>query len=202
MDQYRYALRQVAAPAGQPITVDVARRNSSIDGDEHDATFAELIQEATQFLEAQADVSLLPASWELTADCFPTTKWLYLPRWPLQTVTAINYRAGDQVATVDLATLSIRRDDEGPGRIAIADWDGWPDTDSTPDAVQITFSSGFAAGEIPGTWLRMVKGLVGFWFLHPELMATKAIHDLPVGLQAFLSAAATADVFDDFDEIW
>lgn len=202
-DKYRYALRLVEPPTEDVISLDQARRNCSIDGDDHDEMLVELIQQARNYCEEQTDVCLLTATWQMTFDAFPCgAKPLELPRWPAQSIESVTYddSAGEE-QTIAAGDLKLRIDDLGRGRLAMAGWLNWPTTQDTPDAVRIQFKAGWLTPEaVPAVWTRAQLMLVAWWFEQREAgvlgtIASKA----PIGVDDLLANAAAIDDFEDFD---
>lgn len=202
MDQFRYALRKTAYAVEDVVSLDQAQRNCSVDGDEHDDTLVELIRQAIDYVEENTDASLLTTTWTMTFDAFPRRKWLYLPRWPLQSIDSIQYTdaAGD-LQTLPAESIVARIDDHGRGRIALKQWADWPTVQNTPDAVQVVFKAGWTqAADVPNQWTRAMLMLIAWWFEQREagVVGTSAAA-VPLGVEALIASAATSDDFGDFD---
>ncbi|MFO0939831.1 MAG: hypothetical protein U0930_03610 [Pirellulales bacterium] len=142
MDRFRYSLRKLSQSAEDVVSLDAARHNCAVDGTEHDQALVELLSQAREYCQSQTDVCLLTTTWEMTFDRFPRrSKYLYLPKWPLQSLIAVNYvDATGANQSIDLSEFTTRLDDHGRGRIARKNWAVWPTTAATPDAVKIQFS--------------------------------------------------------------
>lgn len=202
MDAYRYALRRTEYACEDVISLDQAKRNCAIDGDEHDDTLVELIHQALDHVEERTDCSLTTTTWEMTFDAFPRAKSLDLPRWPLQSVESVTYvDAAGELQTIDTAKFVVRKDDYGRGRLALKGWESWPTTQCTPDAVTIAFKAGWEeSAHVPPQWSRALLMLVAWWFEQREagVIGVQA-STVPLGIDALLDSAATADDFDEFD---
>jgi uncharacterized phiE125 gp8 family phage protein len=201
-DRYRYALRLIEPPSEDVISLEQARRNSSVDGDDHDEMLVELIQQARNYCEEQTDVCLLTATWEMTFDKFPCgSKPIELPRWPAQSIESVLYTdgAGDE-QSIELDQLRLRIDDLGRGRLARAAWATWPITLDTPDAVKIQFKAGWLTPEaVPAVWTRAQLMLVSWWFEQREAGVYGQAARAPIGVDDLLANAAAIDDFEDFD---
>ncbi len=201
-DRFRYALRLIVPPSEDVISLEQARRNCSVDGDDHDETLVDLIQQARNYCEEQTDVCLLTATWEMTFDAFPCgAKPLELPRWPAQSIDSVTYidSAGDE-QTIDSDDLKLRIDDLGRGRLATVGWANWPSTRSTPDAVRLRFLAGWTTPEaVPAVWTRAQLMLVAWWFEQREAGVYGSAAKAPIGIDDLLANAAAIDDFEDFD---
>jgi uncharacterized phiE125 gp8 family phage protein len=202
MDRFRYALRKLTPSAEEPVSLAAARANCAVDGTDHDATLVGLLAQAREYVEEKTDCSLLTTEWEMTLDAFPRAKYLYLPRWPLQSITAIEYTASDGTTQeIDDAAIRLRLDDHSRGRIALAGWSPWPVTASTPDAVAVRFVAGWPSPElVPAMWSRAILMLVAWWLEQREagIIGGGAV-EAPIGVAELLNSVATTDDFGDLD---
>ncbi|QDV26740.1 head-tail connector protein [Aureliella helgolandensis] len=201
MDRYRYGLRKTVYACEDVVTLDQARRNCSVDEDDHDETLADLIHQARDYVEERTNCSLTTTTWEMAIDAFPRAKWLSLPRWPLQSVESIAYTAADgSEATIAADQLAVRIDEHGRGRVALKKWAEWPATESTPDAVRITFKAGWTEPlAVPRQWTRAILMLISWWFEQREAAVLGSATTVPLGVDALIDSASTADDFEDFD---
>lgn len=201
MDPFRYALRRTEYACEDVISLDQARRNCSIDGDDHDDTLVELIHQALDHVEERTDCSLTTTTWSMTFDAFPTQCWLMLPRWPLQSVESITYTdAAGEEQTIDSSKFAVRIDDNGRGRLALKNWESWPATLSTPDAVTIAFKAGWTeSAHVPPQWSRALLMLVAWWFEQREAGIVGSAQTVPFGIEELIASAATVDDFSDID---
>ncbi|QDV24390.1 head-tail connector protein [Aureliella helgolandensis] len=201
MDRYRYGIRKTAYADEDVVTLEKARANCSVDGDEHDDMLADLLEEARSYFEDRTGCSLTTTTWEMTIDAFPRSKWLNLPRWPLQSVESITYTAADgSEATIAAEEIAIRKGDDDRGRIALKDWAGWPETKATPDAVRISFKAGWADPQaVPRKWNRALLMLISWWFEQREGAILGGANTVPLGIDALIDSAAAVGEFDSFD---
>ena len=201
-DRFNYALRLIEPPDEDVLSLEQARRNCSVDGDEHDEALVELIREARNYCEEQTDVCLLTATWEMTFDRFPKgAKPLELPRWPAQSIVSVLYTdpAGDE-QEITAQSLVLRIDDLGRGRLARAAWQAWPVTLYTPDAVRIRFKAGWTQPEqVPAVWTRAQLMLVAWWLEQREAGVYGSAAKAPIGVDDLLANAAAVDDFEDFE---
>ena len=202
VDKYRYSLRKLDQSIEDVVSIDAAKHNCSIDGDDHDEALGQLIQQAREYCEERTDCSLLTTTWEMTFDRFPCEAHLYLPRWPLQSVDSISYVDGaGATQTIASDQLSVRLDDHGRGRVARVGWLAWPGTKVTPDAVTVTFAAGWTSPElVPAMWSRAMLMLLTWWFEQREAAIIGSIvNEAPIGVKDLLDSVATADDFGEFE---
>jgi uncharacterized phiE125 gp8 family phage protein len=202
-DKYRYALERLTQPSEEPVSLEQARFNCSIEDSESDEALVQLVRQAREYCEERTDAALMACQWKMVFDRFPVSMaWLTLPRWPLVRVDTLQYVASDgTLATITTDNIVVRKDSHGRGRIALIDWADWPTTRNTPDAVRITFTAGYEAPEdVPSTWQRAMLMLVTWWFEQREAGVLGTIASTaPIGVDDLLAAAAAVDDFDDFD---
>lgn len=202
-DQFRYALQRLTQPSEEPISLEQARFNCSIEDSDNDDALLDLVRQSREYCEERTDAALIACQWKMTFDYFPRcSAWLTLPRWPLQAVDSIEYVNWDgTLATIDTDNVVVRKDSHGRGRIALVDWANWPSTRNTPDAVRVTFTAGYlSASEVPSTWQRALLMLVAWWFEQREAGVLGTIASTaPIGVDDLLAAAAAVDDFEEFD---
>ena len=203
--QTNYSLRRIVPPVEDVITLEQARRNCGVDGDEHDPALAELITQAREYVEERTDATLLTTTWEMTMDDFPRrgtggyTRVLYMPRWPLQSIESVDYIAADgSEQSIPGEDLVVRKDEFGRGRLALKNWRLWPYTACTPDAVKITYIAGWESPElVPAMWTRAMLMLVAWWLEQREAgIVGSTAAEAPIGVQDLLDSVATADDFE------
>jgi uncharacterized phiE125 gp8 family phage protein len=171
--EYRTTGLTVATPpAAMPVLVEAARRNSRYDTTDEDTRFTELIAAATDYVQKQTDTALITQTLAWKMDKFPScSKWLYLPVWPVQSVSSITYKDQDNATqTISSGSIVLRSQANGRGRIALADWAAWPACRDTPDCVTIQFVAGFGSttANVPDAFKQAILLLVSHWFENRE----------------------------------
>ena len=205
MDPIRtYGLTVLDPPAVEPVSLAEARANSRIDTTDHDSKLTLSIEAARKWVEEQTETSLVSTQWRWTLDRFPRKRdWLMLPRWPVLSIEAIRYTDADGATqTISLPTVKLRKNNDGRGRIARVDWEAWPTTRVTPDAVEIDFTAGFgpAASDVPAIWKQPILLLVSHWFENAEASIVGTIvAEPPFGVHALIETLRDALDADDFD---
>ena len=105
------------------------------------------------------DRALMPQTWELWLDAFPSDPEklaIELPLSPLQSVTSIKY-LNAALAEITLSTSLYTVDAVSEPGMVVPGEDGWPETGDTINAVKIRFVAGYAdAASVPGD----IKGAI------------------------------------------
>lgn len=142
-------LAVVSPPAREPIHLDEAKAHlrtlGSTDGDA-DSLIAGLIRAAREAAETFLGRALITQTFDLVLDEFPSawTGWLYLPRSPVQAVSALTYMdtaGATQTLSSSLYTLDSVSE---PARVYAAYGTPWPYTRDFPRAVTVRFRAGYA----------------------------------------------------------
>ena len=126
----------------------------------NDAYIDTLIRTARHAAEARTGRTLLPVTWRLTFDAFPSIIRLEHP--PVTAVTTLKYYDSDGVQqTMDADDYQVALGTE-PGRIVPAYGTSWPATRWRPDAVEVVFVAGYAnAAAVPLPIVHWMKLAIG-----------------------------------------
>lgn len=131
-------------PRAEPVTRAELAAQLRIRSNAFDAEFTRIIAAARGFVETLANVVMIERVFDWRMDRFPCGK-IVLPRAPLQSVTSITYRDGDDaVQTLDSAEYRVVTDSV---RGFVESVDGWPSTYNRSAAVTVRFVAGF--GDLP-----------------------------------------------------
>lgn len=86
-------LKLVAPPTIEPVTLEEAKSRLRIDGNDSDAMLSQLIREAREYCEDYCRISIMTQTWDVVYDRLPASAYrygvLYLPRPPVQSITAV-----------------------------------------------------------------------------------------------------------------
>ena len=169
-NQYRGNVR-VTPPALEPITAAEVKDQLRLDDDQDDALLAIYIEAAREVAEEKTGLAFITQEWRMTIDHWPNTwePWwdgvrdgaitelrgagrssdIMIPRYPLQTVDAIN--ADGQ--SVVVANTFIVDTQQRPGRLVIQRGTTWPVVLDRANGIDITYTAGFGdtAAEVPAT---------------------------------------------------
>jgi uncharacterized phiE125 gp8 family phage protein len=192
------AVSIVTPAANLPVSLDAARRNSRIDTTDEDQRLTELIRAASAYVQKHTDTALITQALSWKLDRFPAkTRPLYLPVWPVQSLTSVTYTdANDATQTINVGTISTRLPSRGFARIARKQWLDWPSTLDTPDAVEIRFVAGFGDTEasVPEEFKQAILLLVSHWFENREGVLTgSASKEVEFAVSALIDTIRDSD---------
>jgi uncharacterized phiE125 gp8 family phage protein len=144
------------APAIEPLTLDEVKAHCRIDVSDDDDWLTRAIGSAREQAEVITRRALMPQTWTLTLDTFPTAIELAWP--PLQSVTSITYREAIAGAPTVLSSSSYIVDAVSePGWIQPAYGFDWPQVWPEINAITVEFVVGWTtAGAVPNSikqWL-------------------------------------------------
>lgn len=186
-------LTLVTAPVSEPIPLEDAKEHLRVDDANEDAYIASLIQVARDYVEGVTGLAFVSQQWLYTADQFPYSGyWPYgygsygafayatsgynsyddtikLYRAPLISVQSITYidptgntqtLASNQYTVLTSSTC---------GEIALNYGCYWPFTRPVRNAVNVTFTAGYASVDlIPESYLGAIKYLIADMYMNRE----------------------------------
>jgi uncharacterized phiE125 gp8 family phage protein len=169
------------APTEYPITLTEAKAHLRVTGTDSDTMIQSLIAAATAYCEGLCDRQFCQAAWRFTLPRFVPS--IYLPRAPLIEVTQVDYvdtaGAMTELATGQYVVSQYRE----PGVIMPAYGCTWPATCVSPEAVIVSFTSGYEeAASVPDPIKHAIKLVLGSMYEHAESVITGTIvTQLPEG---------------------
>lgn len=174
---YPYAIDDV-------ITLEDAKLFLRVTGDDEDEFIEGLIGQATEFVEAAANIQLCECGYEWRLDSFETYS-LKVPKGPLLSIDSIVYVDIDGVEQT-LAESVYSVDEKDPtGRIQPAYGESWPSTRVQMNAVTIAYTAGFGdSDDVPQLAKGAIRLLIGHWYRNREAMLTGTISkEIELGVQ-------------------
>lgn len=164
----------LATLATSPVTLEEARRHCRITDTAENSVIEGLITSATDVCQELTSRQFVNATREDEFDAFPAQE-IELGRWPLVSVTKIQYV--DEDGNTQTWTASLYQSDTTaePPRIKPAYNQSWPSTRAGDyAAVTVTFVAGYgaAAAAVPERFKQAIKLLVGHWYAHREAYVT------------------------------
>jgi uncharacterized phiE125 gp8 family phage protein len=140
---------RVVAPTELPVTVaQAADELDIVDDPSRNDQLERLIRWATELVETDTRRLLLPQTWQLRLDRFPSAA-IQLRRVPVTAVDYVNYLLDETWYTMDSADYVVDLRSE-PARIRPARNMTWPTTDDVMHAVVVQFQGGYASvDEVP-----------------------------------------------------
>jgi uncharacterized phiE125 gp8 family phage protein len=187
------AIRVVAGPTVEPITIDDLKNDIKVDADltADDALIRALGIAARRVAESIQNRALITQTLELALDGWPGGNSLEIPRPPLQSVTSITYYDEDDTEhSLDSGSYLVDTYSE-PGRVVLKAGESWPDGELRPaNGVVLQFVAGYGDEEsdVPETTVQAIRLLVGHWYENREAVSsTGAIpKEVPFGVMSLL----------------
>ena len=184
-----YTLRTVTAPTAEPLSLADARDHCHVDSFDHDGMLSAYILAARSHVENICGMALCTQTLGMTMDEFPAFGEIVLPRYPVQSVTSVQYLDTAGVLTT-WATSEWQSDLNGPSpRIAPKSGKSWPTIGDAFASVQIQFIAGFGAPhDVPPLILQAIRLLVGHWFENREATSSGSLpREIELGVNAMLA---------------
>jgi len=150
---------------------------------DEDTLLTALIQAAREQAEKYTNRALINQTWEYYLDEFPDGD-IPVHVSPLSSVTSITYIDSDGV-TQTLATTVYQADTTvEPGKIFLKYGQLWPSTRTVPNAVVITYVSGYGstAASVPASIRAAILLIIGHLYEHRENVTVGVTaNDMPQG---------------------
>lgn len=157
------ALKLITAATSLAVTLAEAKAHLRVDVADDDALITALITAATEAAEqAMGGRCVMPQTWELTLDAFPSA--FELTRVPVTSVTSLKYvdSAGTQQTLAGSAYALDAADDFGPHYVVPAYGTSWPAARDDLNAIALRYVAGYAnAAAVPEpikAWIRLQVG--------------------------------------------
>jgi uncharacterized phiE125 gp8 family phage protein len=148
-----------------PITLADAKQQLRVDIDDDDALIQRYINGAAAYVERHTGQLLTRRQVSFSFDAF-VAEGLELTAWPSPADATISYRDPDGVdRTLSSPRLLARR---YRPKVLPARGTSWPATDAGPEAVLVTVTAGFDAGQVEPDMLVAVQMLVAHWYRNRE----------------------------------
>jgi uncharacterized phiE125 gp8 family phage protein len=159
-------------PVGEPVTVNEVRDALNIGHTSENPKIERGITSARTYLEGVLRRWFLTQTWVENWPRFPFELWL--TRWPVQSITQIDYLDPDGVSQTLAASVYQENLVAQPARIREALGQSWPSIVlDTYNPVTVTYVVGFgdAAADVPTTDKELIVRLAAHWHLNPDSVA-------------------------------
>ncbi len=206
MDSSSYSL--ITPPASEPITITEAKAHLRVDTPDDDTLITSLIKSSRELCELYTGLGLLPQTWRLLMDKWPTVqndewwdglrqgafiptvkKELLLERSPLVSVSTVKtFEEDGSGAIYDSSNYYV---DPSGGRIVLKASSSAPTGSKSINSVEIVFSVGYAdASNVPGAIKLGILDLINFHYEHrgdesirASSIESESVHNIPVGIR-------------------
>lgn len=152
------------APTEEPVKLEEAKAHLHVDGTDQDLVIAGFIAAARQHIEKVCERALMPQSWTLVLDAFPSEcPVIELPGGLVRAITSLKYIDTDgteqTVSGANYQADLLRQ----PARLAPLFDEDWPVTRSGQlNAVKVVYEVGYAkASEVPAPLKAALLLIVG-----------------------------------------
>lgn len=193
-------LVQIAQSGAEPVSLQEAKAHLRVDGADEDAYIDALIGAARQHVENTTNRAVVETQFRLELAGWPVCGVLTLPRPPLKTLTAIQYLddAGAlQTLASDRYLVSAPSGPCAPrATVRPAYGVSWPSTRAQANAVQVSFTAGYAAAACPKPLRAAVLMLVAHFYESREAASVGSIASVetPFGVKALLAPYVSREV--------
>lgn len=162
-------LKLVTAPTGNVISLEDAKAQARVDGNEEDQLILAYIQDATAKAEFLTHTKLLTQVWDWYLDEFPVCAFR-VPMAPLVSLDSIKYYDVNNVLQT-FSSASYQVDVAGlRPRILLAPNASWPTVYDRINAIQIRMTVGYgAAAAVPQAIKHWIMAAVAEGFKNREL---------------------------------
>lgn len=182
----------VTPPVSEPVSLDEAKDHLRVSITEDDAYITRLITAARQAVEVRAKGVFLTSEWLTAWRHFPGRQSypgvdlyygggaypvrqesfeLWLPKLPVQSVNSVKYiDTSGTLVTLDEGDYHVALDGDGPALVTPSlARNIWPVTAPYPDAVQVSYTCGFAsADDVPVCAKQAVLMVLGTYYENRE----------------------------------
>lgn len=156
-------------PASEPVTLAEAKAHLRIDGEAEDVLINSLIMTSRLHIEAALGIALISQSWTFFLDAWPACETVSLPLRPLQEISEVLVRGGDDTPTVlEEDSYSVDVDPQVPR--LIRNNAHWPIVGKKANGIEIAFTAGYGddAVDVPAPIRHALLLLIAHWYEHRD----------------------------------
>ena len=153
------ALKLITAASALAVSLADAKLHLRVDASDEDTLITAMITAATGMAQQKTNRAVMPQTWELTLDAFPSA--FELTRLPAASVTSLKYvdeNGTQQTLGSSLYTLD-NASDYSPAYVVPAYATAWPASRGQANAVALRYVAGYAdAASVPDdikSWIKM-----------------------------------------------
>lgn len=133
----------VTPPESDPITLEQAKAHLRVDFDDEDDNIAAMVRAATIAIANRCDRTLMPTTYDLYLDAWPTGDGIELSRPPLISVDSVNYTDPETHTEVEWPSSNYEVDAAGLKGWVVPGTGGWPTTFDVINSVRIQYTAGY-----------------------------------------------------------
>lgn len=144
----------VTAPTTTPITLTEAKAHLRVDFADDDTLITTLLSVATSRFDGPTGLlgrALMPQTWDMFFDGFPSCSYIKFPMPPLTSVTGVFYTDPSLGTEQTFASTNYEVDTYSkPGRLTLISTAVWPITKDKTNSIRVRFVAGYAdAASVP-----------------------------------------------------
>lgn len=188
--------RLITKPTELAISLAEAKAQCRVTHSAEDALITSLIKAVTDRCEHVIGRAIMPQTWELVLDAFPTNEDIELLHPPIQSITSVKYIDALTANETTLANTQYSLDkDSEPGWLMPAYGVTWPSTLPVANAVRIQYLAGYInADAVPDCIKQWMLLTVATYYSNRESVVVGSI------IQSFDNA--TYDGLLDRARVW
>lgn len=181
-------LTRIVEPLIDPITLEIARKQSRVEEVIEDDLISIYIAAATRWTEIFLSRQLITATWKKIIDKFPLNQVIKLPNGPVQTVTSIKFFDVDSIEQTVPSIDYIVDIDSIVARVVPVPEKTWPTTENRINAVSIEYIAGYGDDtlDIPEAIRVHIQMLTAHLFEHRESVSELSLNDVPQSVRFLL----------------
>lgn len=151
--------RLIIPPTEMPVTLADVKTFQRVEGTELDAEISSYIVAAYQQCEHILGRSIMPETWELVLDAFPTTTDIELLHPIIRSITSVKYLNPEDGLETTLPDTEYYLDKVSePGWLMPAIGKAWPSTQAVANAVRVQYVAGYEnAAAVPDSIKNWIK---------------------------------------------
>lgn len=153
-------------PAGEPVSLTLAKKHLEVSGSDHDAQIAHLIEAARRQWEHDTSRYSINQTWVLKLDMFYELRFNEQPVSSISSITYYDTANSSQTLSTDIYEL-----DAAAGALRLKADQEWPGTYERWDAVTITYVVGGNADNstVSSLDVQAMLLLVGYYFENRDM---------------------------------
>jgi uncharacterized phiE125 gp8 family phage protein len=195
----RYAVTTATAPTSEPITLAEAKAHLRVVGNDDDSLISRLITAVREAAELYTNRQIITASLVLYIDQFPSGEAIYLPKNPVQSVTAFNYTDANNVSQVLSTSVYRTLLNREPAEIRLKSYQQWPATYGTTEQVWIQYVAGYGtAASVPQMLKQGMLLLLGDLYEHRESTTAGTLSEIPRSAERIFDQYRVGDEFHSY----
>lgn len=150
-------------PTVEPLTLTEVKAWLKVIGTSDDSLITMLLESTRQTIEDRLNLKMNTQTVVQKMDTWPKMNEFQLDMYPVQSVSAITYKATSGTATLD-SDIYVLDTTSQPARVYLKDGYTWPTLKAEAEAVSITFVAGFGdeASDVPAKLKQLLLHAIAF----------------------------------------